>query len=315
MSALVPDAPNRGGSSPFPVVRALIGGIVDYAGLFPPSSLAMREAVRNFAHYHDGDDAWALGRFILPAARLSEFEAAAPLLPRWPGAAPWRLSALLGHTVSDELAAIRSFNDRHLDAESGGAAIVDAVEAKAGSVGEIGGLLATVPRSLEAFIELPLTGDVGALVAAVGRGGGRAKVRTGGVTADAFPSSHALARFLEACVAEGVPFKATAGLHHPLRAEYRLTYEDGAESAPMYGFLNVFLAAALLSGGMPASQVPALLEERSADAVRVRDNTIEWRSYFLTTEQAAAARASFALSFGSCSFSEPIDDLKAMQLL
>lgn len=300
---------------PAPVLRALLEGIVDYAGLFPPSGLTMREAVQNFAAYSAGEDAWALGRFILPAARLSEFDKdAAPLLPRSPAAAPWRLSALVSDALESDLAAIAAFNDRHSDIAAG-SAIVDAIEAKASSVEQVHRVLSGTPRGLETFVEVPLPGDVRQLVAAIGRGGGRAKVRTGGVTADAFPSAELLARFVHACVAEGVPFKATAGLHHPLRAGYRLTYEPGAAHAPMYGFLNVFLAAALLGAGMPSSEVPALLEEGSAEALRITDNAIEWRGYRVTTEQAGAARKGIALSFGSCSFTEPLDDLKALHLL
>lgn len=300
---------------PAPVVRALLAGIVDYAGLFPPSGLTMRDAVHNFAAYRAGEDAWALGRFILPAARLAEFEQeAAALLPRESDATPWRLSALVGDAMERDMAEIRAFNARHSSAAAG-AAITDAIEAKAGTVEQIERVLSSATGTLETFIEIPLVSDVRTLLAAVRRGGGRAKVRTGGVTPEAFPSAEQLARFIEACVAEDVPFKATAGLHHPLRAEYRLTYEPGAARARMYGFLNVFLAAALLGAGMPASEVPALLEEESAEALRITDDALEWRGHRLTTQQAAVARARVALSFGSCSFSEPVDDLKELRLL
>ena len=81
-------------------------------------------------------------------------------------------------------------------------------------------------------------------LAVLSAAGARAKVRTGGVTEGAFPASHALARFIQSCADAGVPFKATAGLHHPLRGEYRLTYEPGSPHGMMFGFLNVFLAAA-----------------------------------------------------------------------
>ena len=275
----------------------------------------MTRSVRNFAEYLASADAWALGRFVVPVARLEEFEEeSASLLPREPGAAPWRLSALTGAAVDQDLERIRRFNDRHADARSGGAAIIDAVELKAATVEAAERALAVVPRSIEAFVEIPLASDVDELIAAIGRAGGRAKVRTGGTTPDAFPATEDVARFLAASVREGVPFKATAGLHHPLRAEYRLTYEPDAPTGTMYGFLNVFLGAALLATGMPAAELPDLLEEHSPDALRVDDTGISWRRYCLTTEQAAAARATLALSFGSCSFREPIDDLRALGL-
>jgi hypothetical protein len=299
-----------------PALQALLGGIIDYAGLFPPSSLAMAEAVRNYAAYVSGSDSWLLGRFVVPVARLEEFERETRgLLPTEQGASPWRLSALTGPDIEADVARIRAFNEMHGSPERDGAAIIDAVELKAASVAEVERALEHVPRSIEAFVEIPLAGDVNALVAAIGTGGGRAKARTGGTTVEAFPPTRDVARFLETCVRAGVPFKATAGLHHPLRAEYRLTYEPDAPTGVMYGFLNVFLAAALLATGMPAAEVPALLEETSADALRVDDSGISWRGYCLTTDQAAAARASLALSFGSCSFREPIEDLKALRLL
>lgn len=308
-----PAAPH---AAPSPALRALLSGIVDYAGLFPPSSLTMGEAVRNFAEYLDSPDAWALGRFVLPVARLGELEReAAGLLPREAGATPWRLSALAGADLAAEMERIREFNEMHGSSPDSGAAVIDTIELKASSAVEIEQALGLVPRSIEAFVEIPISADVDALIAAIGKGGGRAKVRTGGTTPDAFPRTQDLARFLEACVREGVPFKATAGLHHPLRAEYRLTYEPDAPRGVMYGFLNVFLGAALLATGMPAAELPALLEERSPDALRIDEAGISWRGWCLTTDQAAGARASLALSFGSCSFREPIDDLKGLRLL
>ena len=78
-------------------LQALLRESIDYAGLFPPAALGMREAVENYAAYRAGPDAWALGRFVVPAARLGELEtAAAELLPRAAGLAPWRIAALLG---------------------------------------------------------------------------------------------------------------------------------------------------------------------------------------------------------------------------
>ena len=88
------------------------------------------------------------------------------------------------------------------------------------------------------------------LVAAIARRGGRAKMRTGGVTAEAFPTAAQVLRFLRACTEARVPFKATAGLHHPLRAEYRLTYAPDSPRGTMFGFLNVFLTAVLLRHGL-----------------------------------------------------------------
>ena len=63
-----------------------MAGLTDYAGLFPPAELGMREAVRNYAEYLNGPDSACLGRFIVPADRIDEFEiAASDLLPRGKG--------------------------------------------------------------------------------------------------------------------------------------------------------------------------------------------------------------------------------------
>ena len=199
-------------------LRALLAGSIDYAGLFPPAGLALSAAAANYAAYREGEAAWALGRFVVPAARLLEFEkAAATLLPARPAGEPWRLAALLGADPAADLRAIGEFNCRHA-ATGAGAVEADVVEAKAGDVNAVASLLCLVPEYLEAYVEVPVDEDPAPLIRAISEGSGRAKIRTGGVTPDAFPSAAATARFIAACVGTGVPFKATAGLHHPLRA-------------------------------------------------------------------------------------------------
>ena len=292
-------------------LRTLLGGIVDYAGLFPPAGLDMPAAVANYAAYRQGTDAWALGRFVLPAARLEAFEKAfekekeCEAAPR-AGAEPWRLSALLGPDVAGDVERVRSFNGRNA-----GRAVIDALELTAHDLAALERAARSLPTGTEAYAELPVDADVRALVVAAGRTGLRAKVRTGGVTADAFPTSAQLARFIAACVEAGVPFKATAGLHHPLRAVYRFTYEPGSATGTMFGFLNVFLAAALLCAGGPVSDAQALLEETDASAFDITDDAIAWRGHRFDVARLAAARG-LAVSFGSCSFREPIEELRAI---
>jgi hypothetical protein len=172
-----------------------------------------------------------------------------------------------------------------------------------------------MPSGLQAYFEVPIDRDPGMLVAAIGRLGGRAKVRTGGVTRDAFPSTASLLRFLQSCVGARVPFKATAGLHHPLRAEYRLTYEPGSPTGTMFGFLNVFLAAAFLADGMDESEAALLLEEKSPSAFEFDRRGITWRNHRLGQDALDEARRDVIVSFGSCSFTEPIEELQALNIL
>lgn len=300
---------------PDTAIRDLLAGSIDYAGLFPPAALDMPAAARGYAEYLAGPDAWALGRFVVPVARLEELEAEAePLAPRRP-AAPWRLSALLGADPKEELARIGEHNCRHA-ADAAAALSVDAVEAKADSVAAIDRLIGALPRWLppgDAYVELPLEPDPAPLVAALARHGARAKVRTGGVTADAFPDTERLLRFLRACATAGVAFKATAGLHHLLRAEYRLTYASDSCRGTMFGYLNVFLAAAFLVQGMGDADAARLLEERSADAFEVGPDAIAWRGHRLDRAAIATARSAAVVSFGSCSFTEPVGELRGLR--
>ena len=267
----------------------------------------MRQAVANYDAYLRSEHSWMLGRFIVPAARLSEFEDA---LRELPGAAarPWELSVLIGMEPAADVERVVAFN-------RAGRAIVESVEAKTTARADVNRSAEIFPRSLSVFCEVPLDGRERDCIAAIAECGLRAKIRTGGETADKFPDSARVVAFMKRCVDAGVPFKATAGLHHPVRSVHRLTYEANSPSALMHGFLNVFLAAAFLRVGMEPPVAAELLEERSADAIRFGSDGIEWRERQLSADAVASARRHFSISFGSCSFIEPVDDLQSLGLL
>jgi hypothetical protein len=296
-------------------LRLLLEHSIDYAGLFPPAGLAMRPALENYAAYRRRPEAWALGRFVVPAARLDELErAAGDLLPA-DADDPWRLSVLLGADPAADVRGLGELNCRHA-AAGAGALVADVVELKAETAEAVEAALAGLPRHLTVFVELPLNRDPAPAVAAIARHGAGAKVRTGGVTEDAFPATADLLRFLRAAVAAGVPFKATAGLHHPIRARYRLTYEPDSPSGTMYGFLNLFLAAAFLRQGMGDGDAARLLEETDpASLAFEREGGIVWRGHRLGPDALVEARARGLGSFGSCSFEEPVGDLASLHLL
>src|SRR5579862_9918873 len=289
---------------------ALLAHIIDYAGLFPPAALAMPPAVANFAAYQQSLDAWLLGRFVTPVTRLDEFAAAAtPFLAPDAAEHPWRVSVLASaspNQLTEEIAHTSAFNAAcrpHM--------LVDTLEVKAATpeeIDEITGII-SAHEGLTSYVELPLNDETLTLIARLAATGLRAKIRTGGVTADAFPSAEQIARFVAACVSAGVPFKATAGLHHAVRASYRLTYAPDSPSAPMFGFLNVFLAAALLAEGAPLADALDILNETDAAAFHLSDAGIIWRGYLFTTERLAQTRDQRAIAFGSCSFTEPVDHL------
>lgn len=296
-------------------LQTLLSGIIDYAGLFPPAKLDMASAVSNYAEYLKGEHAWALGRFIVPVGRLEEFELHAnSLLPRENGQV-WHISVLIGADAYSEIPTVKFFNQRHQLGSDEGNAVIDAIEAKAASVQEIEAMAKATDTDVQLYVETPINTDPSELIGAIKRTGAKAKVRTGGVTADAFPASSDLARFIMACTSQGVEFKATAGLHHPLRSTYPLTYEPGSPAGTMYGFLNVFLASALARKGANLETLKQLLEEQDHRAFVFDDDSITWKKYRLDLEELRSARTELAASFGSCSFAEPIEDLKTLGLL
>ena len=288
---------------------ALLGGLIDYAGLFPPASESMRAAAEKYAEYLDSADDRALARFIVPTSRLSEFESAAGnVISGAQQPKPWRLSALISGDTSTAIREILDFNQRHAIESGVERPVIDVVELKANSASDISGQHRELPETLTAYFEISAVGNIQPLVGAVAAAGARAKIRTGGVTADAFPSADAILDFMIACLDAGVSFKATAGLHHPLRGEYPLTYEPASPKAMMYGYVNVFLAAALLSAAASRDIARAALLETDPATLDFDDDGVTWRDHKLTTTQLRSARE-FAISFGSCSFREPIDEL------
>lgn len=289
-------------------LRTLLHSLVDYAGLFPPAALDMHAAVHEYAHHRAGEHAWMLGHFILPVSRLDEFAASHAALGSSPVGDVWRLSALPGPDLDATLATIAAFN-------TSTAAVVDTIELKVDAVPDLAAALAKIPATLTAYVELPIDDDLARRLAVLSGAGARAKVRTGGVTEGAFPASHSLARFIQACADAAVPFKATAGLHHPLRGDYRLTYEAGSPHGMMFGFLNVFLAAAFARAGLTLKELALLLEEKDADSFQFTETSASWRGKTVSRTEISAVRHHVALSFGSCSFQEPVDDLRSLGLL
>ena len=292
-------------------IRTLLQESIDYAGLFPPAELDMDTAVANYARYSVGAASWALGRFIVPVTRLEELGHALTHVSWNTTSAPWCIAALLGTELEADMKAIDEFNNRHLKA----GVVIDSVEVKASSEKRVGEIIEIVPSTLQTYIEVPVDPDPSNLVRSIGQGGRRAKVRTGGVTQEAFPRPADLLRFLRAALDGAVPFKATAGLHHPLRATYRLTYAGNSPMGRMFGFLNLMLAVAFLRSGMNESDVLRVLEEEDPTAFQVDDLGITWRSRRVDLRALSDARRLGMVSFGSCSFTEPIEDLQLLHLL
>jgi hypothetical protein len=277
-------------------VEALLSGAIDYAGLFPPAGLDLEATVRNYAAYRAGRDAWALGRLVLPVGKLAEFE------DRWPQyVAEWPISLLLGSDYDTEM---RLAIDAGLR--------LDVVECRPVRLEDIAEIRRRMPSDGLLFVESPQGCALRELIAAVADAGACAKVRTGGVVAEAIPSAGAVAAFLVACARHDVRLKATAGLHHAIRGEHRLTYEPQSAMAPMHGFVNFFLAAAAAHEGAKEAEIEEILNDGERGDFGAADDGLQWRGRRFSWEAIREVRDGFAISFGSCSFEEPMEEMRAM---
>ncbi len=276
--------------------EALLHGAIDYAGLFPPAGLDLEATVRNYAAYRSGRDAWALGRLVLPAAKLAEFA------DRWPQyVAEWPISLLLGSDYDTEMRLAIDVGLR-----------LDAVECRPARLEDIAEIRRRMPSDGLLFVESPQGCALQELIVAVADAGACAKVRTGGVVAEAIPASSTVAAFLVACAKRGVRLKATAGLHHAIRGEQRLTYEPQSATAVMHGFVNFFVAAAAAYEGANETEITEMLNDREDKNFKVSVEGLQWRERSFSSEAIREMRDRFAISFGSCSFEEPMEEMRAM---
>jgi hypothetical protein len=285
------------------VMRTLVSGLIDYAGLFPPAALDVKTVVRNYAEYADGEESWALGRLIVPVDRLSEFTDAFNEVCCDERAKAWVLSVLSSNNPIDDAARIAAFTQ--------GAALIDTIELKATGPEDAERLLTGLSESLTAYVEFAPQ-KTSEMLPVLTRHGARAKIRMGGLTPDSFPNVETVARFAIDCADAQVPFKATAGLHHPVRGVYQLTDAANSPSGKMHGFVNVFLAATLAWLGKEEELIVETLQEESPAAFRFTEDTVSWHRNALTGGQIGTMRRDFGTDFGSCSFVEPIEDLKAL---
>jgi hypothetical protein len=283
-------------------IEILLRSIVDYAGTFPPAKLSLAQSVSSYVRYRAGVHAWMLGRFILPAGKLPEFEELAPPVRAGAGT-PWPLSLVLSSEAASEIDQIPRFNEKWA-----GRAEIAAVEIPSLEPSKIGPVVDRLPDAVEAFLEVPIGPNLEATAAAIAAAGASAKIRTGGVIADAFPSSVDLARFMRACLEAKISFKATAGLHHAVRGRYPLTYDPDSPVAQMHGFLNVCVAAAVVRQG-EGSDAEEILEESSAQAFRFTPDGIAWRDRIIPAADLDETRRHFFRSFGSCDFQGPAEEL------
>ncbi|MCH8275036.1 MAG: hypothetical protein IH851_09620 [Armatimonadetes bacterium] len=295
-----------------------MAGVIDYAGLFPPAKLPLDEALRNYTEYVNGPEAWLVSRFVIPVARLRDVEAHKEEFAANDRTMRFSVIGRGGETEAEfrrnleqDAGEIREFHTTHA-----GRCVADAFEVKApAATVESGGLDRLLPefgrlfgQQMSVFIELHFGGDwrqsLPRAVAEIRAAGGAAlKVRTGGVTAEAFPTVEQLALLMGECVRLDLPFKATAGLHHPVR------WKDDEIGVWQHGFINLLVSAVLARvHKLPSERIEDVLGETDAAAFRFDDDAVEWSGQRASLRQIEDGRR-FVVSFGSCSAEEPIEDL------
>src|SRR5579871_330304 len=142
-------------------LRTLISGLIDYAGLFPPAALTMEPTVKNYDAYRRGKESWMLARLVMPAPRLAEFQSAIGQLPP-SGGEPraWRLTSSAGPNVAADISKILDFNQRHAPTGGKDGFTIESVEMKAASAQEIRAAASAVPKELQTYFEIPLSGEL-----------------------------------------------------------------------------------------------------------------------------------------------------------
>jgi hypothetical protein len=288
-------------------LHAALDHFIDYAGLFPPAGLDLQTTIANHDRYAASPDRWMLGRCVVPLDRLPAVVATLAALPFSQRA--WTIAVLLSPT--DRLDQVTTAIDRFHDAPERARVTITAVEAALSARGAVSELAAALPPALERFVEIPLDGTRDAWLDAIAAAGCGAKIRTGGLTADRFPPSESLTAVLQACASRELPLKATAGLHHAIRGPYRLTYEPGSRFGVMHGFMNLLIGALIVHtrAGTDAD-VQRALESREPRQFVVAQTALHWDGHSFSVAACADMRARLLRSVGSCSFEEPVAELR-----
>ena len=293
-----------------PGVPLLLARLVDDAALFPPSRASVVDTVKAHLAARRAPHAGVIGFLICPISRLSALVSA---LRKARPARPVALSLVADTGLGGLPKAISTALDN--------AKLLDLrmIEVPAPSDVDATWLVQLtefVPDDVVRVVE-PRRGRPEWLtgVRRVAEAGCWPKLRCGGSSVESFPSVDEVSEFLAITTGTGTPFKATAGLHHAIRGVHTLTAEENAPSELMHGFLNVLLASALAFKGRDRETVLGLLEETSRSAFRFNDSGVKWRGLHTSIEMLKRVREEFAISFGSCSFEEPLAELRSLGLI
>jgi hypothetical protein len=267
----------------------LFSRLVDDAAVFPPGDLPLDEAVPAHRRHREAPYADLVGPFVCTDERL-------PAVAKLAGDEPLAVSVV----VTGGAGAIESAvgYGRRADALD-----IRAIEVRlrdedglSRNAQRVAAMCASCIDDEEVFVEVGLEGGWERALDVVAESGYAAKLRTGGLSADLFPTSHQVAAFIAACLDREVEFKCTAGLHNAVR-------HTGADGFEHQGFLNVLVATRASLDGASVDDVAAVLENRSGADLASTASGLD-----------AGVRRWFR-SFGSCSVEEPLQDLVELGLV
>lgn len=261
-------------------LKALLAGVLDYAGMYPPASQSLEEAVRSWRRHRDDDRWWMLGRFVCPLDKVLQLG--------WE-TTDGSVSMVAGRDSLGQFTNSMPGRNRIPNSDW-----IKGIEA------------ATIPASLILYREFTLD-RLEAATSQAAEDGAALKFRTGGTTAAAFPSSADLARVIAVCRDRRVAWKATAGLHHPLP-------NRDASGGRAHGFINLLTATVLAHARrIDQAKIQEILDDEDSRSFRFDEAGLSWRGLSASTAEIEKSRKESFHSFGCCSFTEPRDDLDALK--
>lgn len=296
---------------------AAFAALIDYAGLFPPASLSVSQSVDEYQRIRSGDHHWVAGRFLCRASQLTDLAATATAQFR-SGDAPWEIGVVFDRGPGESAAAANDFQNEMDPALSVTAAEAKLGEATPTAVNALLDAMLSVAPEVVPFIEVDTAGGRDAIteqVLMIGqalrtrRRVGAAKIRCGGTTAELFPTPGNVAAFVLACTTQRLPFKATAGLHQPIR------HFDAELGIERHGFVNLLIASALCEAGEDIDTVEAVIADSNRSNFSISAAFASWRDKEVPGSALRRVRQTGFISYGSCDFDEPIEALEERGLL
>lgn len=293
---------------------AAFAALVDYAGLFPPASLSMSKAVAQYARHRSESDAWVVGRFLCRSSQLSELAAVATSTFE-KGEAPWSVGVIFDLPPGESAALGIDFEAEMDPAISISAAEAKLTEPTTDSIDALLNAMVSVAPDVVPFVEVDRSFSITLQIELVAdslesrRRVGGAKLRCGGTAVDQFPSPREVAEFLIAVTNRRLPFKATAGLHRPIR------HFDAELGIERHGFINILMAAAIAESGSDVNTVEEVIADSDPDNFSISAVFASWRGHEVSGSALRRVRRSGFVAYGSCDLDEPIGALKQLGFL